>query len=115
MFWLSVSLSQTQTISGRPLDHLPQIPVCIDLYNTDEEVTKHLGHSRFFPDGTVLSLLANEEVEPQSVIPSLLPSLRMKVSHILLFRLYEVFILYLGVVHWYLVPGRKIGHYSRPN
>ncbi|KAH8108329.1 hypothetical protein DFH11DRAFT_1634448 [Phellopilus nigrolimitatus] len=33
---------------------------------------------RFFLDGTVMSLLANEAIEPQTVIPSLKPSLRMK-------------------------------------
>lgn len=35
--------------------------------------------SRFFPDGQVLSLLANEEYKPALVIPMLKPSLRMKV------------------------------------
>ena len=35
--------------------------------------------SRFFPDGQVLSLLANEEYQPALVIPMLKPSLRMKV------------------------------------
>ncbi|EPQ56317.1 hypothetical protein GLOTRDRAFT_74909 [Gloeophyllum trabeum ATCC 11539] len=33
---------------------------------------------RFFPNGQVISLLANEEVEPQQVIPLLKPTLRMK-------------------------------------
>ncbi|KAG1881105.1 hypothetical protein F4604DRAFT_1746482 [Suillus subluteus] len=33
---------------------------------------------RFFPNGQVLSLLANEEWQPQTVIPMLKPSLRMK-------------------------------------
>ncbi|KIP01887.1 hypothetical protein PHLGIDRAFT_131049 [Phlebiopsis gigantea 11061_1 CR5-6] len=33
---------------------------------------------RFYPNGDVLSLLANEEVAPQQVIPMLKPSLRMK-------------------------------------
>ena len=33
---------------------------------------------RFYPDGTVLSLLANEELSPSQVIPILKPSLRMK-------------------------------------
>ncbi|KAH9852654.1 hypothetical protein C2E23DRAFT_824705 [Lenzites betulinus] len=33
---------------------------------------------RFFPDGQVLSLLANEELNPQHVIPLLTPALRMK-------------------------------------
>lgn len=35
-------------------------------------------HSRFFPDGQVLSLLANEEKRPQEIIPLLKPNLRMK-------------------------------------
>lgn len=44
-------------------------------------------NSRFFPDGQVLSLLANEELGPQQVIPLLKPTLRMKVRHLyLLFR-----------------------------
>lgn len=34
--------------------------------------------SRFFPNGQVLSLLANEEKHPQEIIPLLKPSLRMK-------------------------------------
>ncbi|CAL1715098.1 unnamed protein product [Somion occarium] len=33
---------------------------------------------RFYPDGQVLSLLANEEVSPQYIIPLLQPSLRQK-------------------------------------
>ncbi|KAI6023883.1 hypothetical protein PISMIDRAFT_29345 [Pisolithus microcarpus 441] len=37
---------------------------------------------RFFADGIVLSLLANEEHTPQSVIPVLKPSLRMKGFHV---------------------------------
>jgi F-box protein 9 len=36
-------------------------------------------NSRFFPNGQVLSLLANEELDPQQVIPLLKPTLRMKV------------------------------------
>jgi hypothetical protein len=35
--------------------------------------------SRFYPNGEVLSLLANEEVTPQQIIHQLKPSLRMKV------------------------------------
>lgn len=35
-------------------------------------------HRRFFPNGQVLSLLANEEKSPQEVIPILKPTLRMK-------------------------------------
>ncbi|KAG6919524.1 hypothetical protein DXG01_005114 [Tephrocybe rancida] len=35
-------------------------------------------HRRFFPNGQVLSLLANEEYTPQQVIPLLKPTLRMK-------------------------------------
>lgn len=38
-----------------------------------------LSPSRFYPNGEVLSLLANEEVGPQQVIPVLKPTLRMKV------------------------------------
>ena len=34
---------------------------------------------RFYPDGQVISLLANEEHEPQNVIKMLRPALRMKV------------------------------------
>ena len=34
--------------------------------------------SRFFPNGVVLSLLANEEMSPQQIIPILKPTLRMK-------------------------------------
>ncbi|KAI6113027.1 hypothetical protein F5141DRAFT_753101 [Pisolithus sp. B1] len=37
---------------------------------------------RFFADGIVLSLLANEEHTPQSVIPVLKPSLQMKGVHV---------------------------------
>ena len=34
---------------------------------------------RFYPSGQVISLLANEDQEPQSVIHMLKPTLRMKV------------------------------------
>lgn len=37
-----------------------------------------LDKSRFFPNGQVLSLLANEEKNPQEIIPLLKPNLRMK-------------------------------------
>ncbi|THH27746.1 hypothetical protein EUX98_g6446 [Antrodiella citrinella] len=45
--------------------------------NINHLITYHR-YLRFYPDGTVLSLLANEEVAPQQVIPILKPSLRMK-------------------------------------
>ncbi|KAI5999310.1 hypothetical protein F5J12DRAFT_847495 [Pisolithus orientalis] len=45
--------------------------------NSMHLVTYHR-YLRFFADGTVLSLLANEEHTPQNVIPVLKPSLRMK-------------------------------------
>ena len=40
----------------------------------------HVSHRRFYPDGQVLSLLANEELSPSEVIPILKPTLRMKVG-----------------------------------
>ncbi|TCD71804.1 hypothetical protein EIP91_003147 [Steccherinum ochraceum] len=45
--------------------------------NINHLITYHR-YLRFYPDGTVLSLLANEEIGPQQVIPILKPSLRMK-------------------------------------
>ncbi|EIW79397.1 hypothetical protein CONPUDRAFT_127505 [Coniophora puteana RWD-64-598 SS2] len=45
--------------------------------NIDHLITYHR-YLRFFPDGTVLSLLANEEMQPATVIPMLKPALRMK-------------------------------------
>ncbi|KAL5513306.1 hypothetical protein ACEPAH_3704 [Sanghuangporus vaninii] len=45
--------------------------------NVSHLITYHR-YLRFFADGTVISLLANEDVEPQTVIPLLKPSLRMK-------------------------------------
>lgn len=45
--------------------------------NVSHLITYHR-YLRFYPDGQVLSLLANEEVKPQSVIPIMKPSLRMK-------------------------------------
>ncbi|KAH8104051.1 hypothetical protein BXZ70DRAFT_924156 [Cristinia sonorae] len=45
--------------------------------NISHLITYHR-YLRFYPDGTVLSLLANEEVSPQQVIPIFKPSLRMK-------------------------------------
>ncbi|EGN96810.1 hypothetical protein SERLA73DRAFT_154240 [Serpula lacrymans var. lacrymans S7.3] len=45
--------------------------------NISHLITYHR-YLRFFPDGQVLSLLANEEYGPQNVIPILKPSLRMK-------------------------------------
>ncbi|KIK99812.1 hypothetical protein PAXRUDRAFT_822351 [Paxillus rubicundulus Ve08.2h10] len=45
--------------------------------NVGHLVTYHR-YLRFFPDGQVLSLLANEEYQPSLVIPMLKPSLRMK-------------------------------------
>lgn len=45
--------------------------------NSTHLITYHR-YLRFFADGTVLSLLANEEHTPQNVIPVLKPSLRMK-------------------------------------
>lgn len=38
-------------------------------------------YSRFYPNGEVLSLLANEEFTPQTIIPLLNPTLRRKVDH----------------------------------
>ncbi|KAG2112977.1 uncharacterized protein F5147DRAFT_789964 [Suillus discolor] len=45
--------------------------------NVTHLITYHR-YLRFFPNGQVLSLLANEEWQPQTVIPMLKPSLRMK-------------------------------------
>ncbi|KAH7921300.1 hypothetical protein BV22DRAFT_1038818 [Leucogyrophana mollusca] len=45
--------------------------------NISHLITYHR-YLRFFPDGKVLSLLANEEHQPQQVIPMLKPTLRMK-------------------------------------
>ncbi|KAH0836746.1 hypothetical protein J3R83DRAFT_8481 [Lanmaoa asiatica] len=45
--------------------------------NVSHLITYHR-YLRFFPDGQVLSLLANEEYQPALVIPMLKPSLRMK-------------------------------------
>ncbi|KAG6865162.1 hypothetical protein C0991_004772 [Blastosporella zonata] len=45
--------------------------------NINHLITYHR-YLRFFPNGQVLSLLANEEYTPQQVIPLLKPTLRMK-------------------------------------
>ncbi|KAI0705225.1 hypothetical protein BC835DRAFT_1410103 [Cytidiella melzeri] len=45
--------------------------------NVSHLITYHR-YLRFFPNGEVLSLLTNEEVPPQTVIPLLYPTLRMK-------------------------------------
>ncbi|KAG1860684.1 hypothetical protein DFJ58DRAFT_701133 [Suillus subalutaceus] len=45
--------------------------------NVTHLITYHR-YLRFFPNGQVLSLLANDEWQPQTVIPMLKPSLRMK-------------------------------------
>lgn len=45
--------------------------------NVSHLITYHR-YLRFYPDGQVLSLLANDEVKPQNVIPLLKPNLRMK-------------------------------------
>ncbi|KAG1767199.1 hypothetical protein EV702DRAFT_761225 [Suillus placidus] len=45
--------------------------------NVTHLITYHR-YLRFFPNGQVLSLLANEEWQPQTVIPMLKPNLRMK-------------------------------------
>ncbi|KAG2365015.1 hypothetical protein BDR07DRAFT_1481870 [Suillus spraguei] len=45
--------------------------------NVTHHITYHR-YLRFFPNGEVLSLLANEEWEPQTVVPMLKPNLRMK-------------------------------------
>ncbi|KAG6831095.1 hypothetical protein H0H92_012772 [Tricholoma furcatifolium] len=47
--------------------------------NINHLITYHR-YLRFYPDGQVLSLLANEEFAPQQVIPLLKPNLRMKAS-----------------------------------
>ncbi|KAL0953855.1 hypothetical protein HGRIS_005031 [Hohenbuehelia grisea] len=47
--------------------------------NISHLITYHR-YLRFFPSGQVLSLLANEEHKPQSIIPQLKPTLRMKVK-----------------------------------
>ncbi|KAI5120371.1 hypothetical protein M0805_006893 [Coniferiporia weirii] len=52
---------------------------------------------RFFPDGTVISLLANEEMEPRTIIPLLGPSLRMKGLFIGTWTLVETTILIQGL------------------
>ncbi|KAF4611137.1 hypothetical protein D9613_006982 [Agrocybe pediades] len=49
--------------------------------NSSHLITYHR-YLRFFPNGQVLSLLANEEHTPQQVIPMLKPSLRMNGLHI---------------------------------
>ncbi|KAI0075306.1 hypothetical protein K474DRAFT_1709112 [Panus rudis PR-1116 ss-1] len=45
--------------------------------NITQLITYHR-YLRFYPDGTVLSLLANEEISPQQIIPMLKPNLNMK-------------------------------------
>jgi hypothetical protein len=60
---------------GQPPHHIP--PLSVSRLWTASSMLTYL--SRFFPDGQVLSLLANEEYKPALVIPMLKPSLRMKV------------------------------------
>jgi len=49
--------------------------------NVSHLITYHR-YLRFLPNGEVLSLLANDEHQPQQVIPVLKPGLRMKGFHI---------------------------------
>jgi len=59
---------------------------------TSHLITYHR-YLRFFPDGQVISLLANEGVEPQTVIPNLKPALRMKGLFIGTWRLHGATVL----------------------
>jgi hypothetical protein len=65
-----------------PRGRLPPIPVSptplVSVIDISDILT-----SRFYPNGQVLSLLANEEHTPQQIIPLLKPTLRMKVRIIL--------------------------------
>ena len=45
--------------------------------NVTHEITYHR-YLRFFPDGTVVSLLSSDQTPPREIIPTLNPSLRMK-------------------------------------
>ncbi|PCH44309.1 hypothetical protein WOLCODRAFT_104900 [Wolfiporia cocos MD-104 SS10] len=54
--------------------------------NVSHLITYHR-YLRFYPNGQVLSLLANEEMPPQQVIPMLKPTLRMKGLYIGTWRL----------------------------
>jgi len=45
--------------------------------NVTHEITYHR-YLRFFPDGTVISLLTSDQTPPREIIPTLNPTLRMK-------------------------------------
>jgi hypothetical protein len=64
--------------AGQPLDNLSSVSVSLLLVSHGYTL-KGDWSSRFYPNGEVLSLLANEEVTPQQIIHQLKPSLRMKV------------------------------------
>lgn len=81
--------------------------------NTLRRVCFSPSHRRFYPDGQVLSLLANEELAPSQVIPLLKPSLRMKVcSHAPAIRTSRTNRLFAGFYDRYMVY-RRHGHTHR--
>ena len=66
--------------------------------NVTHLITYHR-YLRFMPNGTVLSLLANEDQSPQDVVHCLKPGLRMKVC--LCFRTTTNSpYLYVVLIHW---------------
>ncbi|KAG9313070.1 hypothetical protein JVU11DRAFT_6510 [Chiua virens] len=72
--------------------------------------------SRFFPDGQVLSLLANEDYQPALVIPILKPSLRMKGFYIGDWRLEGSNVLVTNLVerHAHTSPAHPSHHSHDP-
>ncbi|KAG6381697.1 hypothetical protein JVT61DRAFT_298 [Boletus reticuloceps] len=81
--------------------------------NVNHLITYHR-YLRFFPDGQVLSLLANEEYQPPLVIPMLKPSLRMKGFYVGDWRLEGSTVLISNLVerHPYATHGVPTAHPS---
>ncbi|KAG2011808.1 hypothetical protein CC2G_011879 [Coprinopsis cinerea AmutBmut pab1-1] len=59
--------------------HYVRAGISEDAWMSRSHLITYHRYLRFYPNGQVLSLLANEQLSPQDVIPMLKPTLRMKV------------------------------------
>lgn len=78
---MAIGLITRASNADKSFDHLPPIPVNPTSFVSTVHIS-NVSTSRFYPNGQVLSLLANEEHTPQQIIPLLKPTLRMKVDSI---------------------------------
>jgi len=78
--YLPTQTNQNPFQLDQPPHNIPSVPVCCLSFIAALSIfNEYLPGRRFFPNGQVLSLLANEEHSPQQVIPLLKYTLRMKV------------------------------------